>query len=76
MACLIWKSKSGGANDSKFFAVDHEYILCYAKDADKLTLRQDTEAEVSTSYNRKDNKGEYALDRLDKQSEKASLSRL
>ena len=68
VACLVWKSKSGGANDSKFFAVDHEYILCYAKDADKFKLRQDTEAEVSTSYNRKDDNGEYALDRLDKQS--------
>ena len=27
VAQLIWKSKSGGANDSRFFAVDHEYIL-------------------------------------------------
>jgi hypothetical protein len=28
---LIWKSKSGGANDSKYFAVDHEYIIAYGK---------------------------------------------
>lgn len=34
VANLIWKSKSGGANDSKFFAVDHEYIFVYAKIAD------------------------------------------
>ena len=31
VAALTWKSKSGGANDSKLVAVDHEYILVYAK---------------------------------------------
>lgn len=31
VANLVWKSKSGGANDSRFFAIDHEYILVYAK---------------------------------------------
>ncbi len=65
---LIWKSKSGGANDSKYFAVDHEYILCYAKRIDSFSLNIDKEATVTTSYNRRDEKGEYALDRLDKQS--------
>ena len=68
IANLVWKSKSGGANDSKFFAIDHEYILVYAKNADRFTLKLDTEAEVTTSYNRSDDNGEYALDRLDKQS--------
>ena len=68
IANLIWKSKSGGANDSRFFAVDHEYILVYAKSADNFHLNIDKEATVTTSYNRKDEKGEYALDRLDKQS--------
>ena len=68
IANLIWKSKSGGANDSRYFAVDHEYVLVYAKSADSFMLNQDKEATVTTSYNRKDEKGEYALDRLDKQS--------
>lgn len=31
IAMFIWKSKSGGANDSNLVAVDHEYILMYAK---------------------------------------------
>lgn len=35
---LIWKSKTGGANDSKFVAVDHEYILLYAKNIDKFQV--------------------------------------
>lgn len=68
IANLIWKSKSGGANDSRYFAVDHEYIIVYAKSADKFELGIDKEATVTTTYNRKDEKGQYALDRLDKQS--------
>lgn len=74
IANLIWKSKSGGANDSKYFAVDHEYILVYAKSSDKFVLKVDKEATVSTSYNRRDEKGEYSLDRLDKQSIRYSSS--
>ena len=64
---MVWKSKSGGANDSKYFAVDHEYIFAYAKKAETFVLNLDDEATVTTLYNRKDEKGEYALDRLDKQ---------
>lgn len=68
IANLIWKSKSGGANDSRYFAVDHEYVVVYAKNSESLKINQDKEASVTTSYNRKDDFGEYALDRLDKQS--------
>lgn len=64
----IWKSKSGGANDSRHIAVDHEYVLCYAKRSNMLPTFMDKDAEVTTSYNLKDEKGEYSLDRLDKQS--------
>jgi adenine-specific DNA-methyltransferase len=71
---FIWKSKSGGANDSKFIAVDHEYILCYAKHADYLNFKLDKNATVTTSYNLEDEKGKYALDRLDKQSIRYSKS--
>jgi adenine-specific DNA-methyltransferase len=65
---LIWKSKSGGASDSRFFASDHEYILIYAKDILKLNLNLDSDATVTTLYNFSDDNGAYALDRLDKQS--------
>lgn len=64
----IWKSKSGGANDSRFIAVDHEYVLCYAKNTRFVSQFLDKNATVTTSYNLKDEKGEYSLDRLDKQS--------
>ncbi|XKM13844.1 site-specific DNA-methyltransferase [Orbaceae bacterium ac157xtp] len=68
IAELVWKSKSGGANDSRFFAIDHEYVLCYSKNALNLKLLLDREAIVTTSYNLQDENGEYSLDRLDKQS--------
>jgi adenine-specific DNA-methyltransferase len=31
IAQLIWKKKAGGGSDAKYFAIDHEYILVYAK---------------------------------------------
>lgn len=69
VANLIWKSKSGGAHDATAFGVDHEYILCYAKDYSSISLYNDKEAAVTTSYNKIDSNGKrYALDRLDKQS--------
>ena len=74
VAELIWKSKSGGANDSRFFATDHEYILVYAKSTDSLSINIDKNATVTTIYNQKDKKGEYSLDRLDKQSIRYSES--
>ena len=68
VAELVWKSKSGGANDSRLFAVDHEYILCYARSTDSVVINIDKNASVTTVYNQKDENGEYSLDRLDKQS--------
>lgn len=68
ISCLIWKSKSGGANDSRYLAVDHEYVLCYAKKSDDVRKFSDRNATVTTSYNLSDENGAYSLDRLDKQS--------
>lgn len=66
VATLVWKSKSGGANDSGV-AVDHEYILVYGR-TDQAVARDDPEATVSTSYAHADEVGPYSLERLDKQS--------
>ncbi len=33
---LIWQKRKGGGNDSRYFAIDHDYILVYAKSKDKL----------------------------------------
>lgn len=74
IATLVWKSKSGGANDSKYFAVDHEYILVYSSHPLVVPPFMDNQSEVSTSYNLSDEKGDYSLDRLDKQSIRYSES--
>lgn len=63
----IWKSKSGGANDSSLVAIDHEYILTFSKNYNAVHLSKDNKAKVSTTYSRKDDKENYALERLDKQ---------
>lgn len=34
---LIWKKRKGGGNDSHFFAIDHDYVIGYAKCSDKKT---------------------------------------
>jgi len=65
VANLIWKSKSGGANDGGV-AVDHEYILVYRR-SEQAVIALDTGATVSTSYSNEDEHGRYALERLDKQ---------
>jgi adenine-specific DNA-methyltransferase len=71
---LVWKNKSGGGNDSEFFAQDHEYIFCYSTNRPNAVLKDDPNAEVTTSYNRTDKQGKYALERLDKQSIRYSES--
>ena len=69
IASLIWKSKSGGANDVSTIACDSEYILVYSKNIDNCKFNLDKEAQVTTSYNQTDADGRrYSLDRLDKQS--------
>ena len=68
IATMIWKSKSGGANDSASIATDHEYILAYCKNFAYAKIYNDMGAKVTTSYNQEDENGRYALDRLDKQS--------
>lgn len=69
VANLIWKSKSGGANDVSTIACDSEYILVYSKNIASCKFNLDTDAQVTTSYNQTDADGRrYSLDRLDKQS--------
>lgn len=67
VANFVWKSKSGGANDSGQAAVDHEYVLAYAKYPDAASLGLDPLASATTAYNRVDENGRYSLERLDKQ---------
>ncbi len=67
IATLIWKSKSGGANDSKDIATDHEYVLCFSRNPGEANLGLDPDAIISKVHNKEDEHGEYYLERLDKQ---------
>ena len=71
---FVWKSKSGGANDSGSVAVDHEYVVCFARNAKASPLGLDPEGEATTSYLYEDERGRYSLERLDKQNLQYSSS--
>lgn len=73
-ATFIWKSKSGGANDSGEVAVDHEYIVCFSRQQTDSALGLDPDAVATTSYNNEDAGGRYSLERLDKQNLQYSSS--
>lgn len=74
IATFIWKSKSGGANDSGEVAVDHEYIVCFSRQHSDKALDLDPNAVATTSYNNGDEHGRYSLERLDKQNLQYSSS--
>lgn len=67
LTSIVWKSKSGGANDSGNIAVDHEYIVAFSKEAGSSCLNNDLYAVAATRYNLEDEKGRFALRRLDQQ---------
>lgn len=74
IASFIWKSKSGGANDSGEVAVDHEYIVCFSRRRTDNTIGLDPDAVATTAYNHEDENGRYSLERLDKQNLQYSSS--
>ncbi|WP_346929891.1 site-specific DNA-methyltransferase [Clostridium sp.] len=37
IASLVWQKKKGGSNDSKYVATEHEYILLYTRNKNKLS---------------------------------------
>ena len=48
---IVWQRHGGGGNDAKYFAVDHEYILVYAKNKDSiLNLRLALDDEQKAEY--------------------------
>jgi len=74
LVTFIWKSKSGGANDSSDVATDHEYIVAFKKSSQSSVLGLDPDAVATTNYNLEDERGRYALERLDKQNLQYSKS--
>ena len=52
---VVWQRHAGGGNNAKHFAVDHEYILVYAKNKQYIpTLKLPLSAEQKAEYTEKD----------------------
>lgn len=52
---IVWQRHAGGGNDSKYFAVDHEFILCYAKNISSIDkLRMPLSQKDIAQYKHKD----------------------
>ena len=52
---IVWQRHAGGGNDSKYFAIDHEYILAYAKNKESIDkLRLSLNDEQSAEYTGED----------------------
>ena len=52
---VVWQRHAGGGNNAKHFAVDHEYILVYAKNKQSIpTLKLPLSAKQKAEYTEKD----------------------
>lgn len=58
---IVWKRHAGGGNDARHFAVDHEYILAFAKDKQSVTKLR---LPLSDSDRAKFNKTDEHFDKL------------
>lgn len=52
---IVWRRHAGGGNDSKYFALDHEYILAFARNKASIDkLRMPLSEEDRAQYKEKD----------------------
>ena len=70
---FVWQ-KVDSPNDNKVaITPDHEFILCFAKNASHVKFNQKQDASVLEAYGGKDEKGRLFRDRLLKKNGKSSL---
>lgn len=63
VATLIWKNKKGGGNDSKHFAIEHEYIVVFAKNITSLPpFFTQFDSKYLERYKEEDQKGRFFWD--------------
>ncbi|OLT25695.1 DNA methyltransferase [Kytococcus sp. CUA-901] len=71
LATLIWKNKKGGGNDAKFVAVEHEYVVMFARSIAKMPrLFMSHSDEYLKRYKKVDEKGRYFWDTFRRKSGK------
>lgn len=68
---LVWQKKQGGGNDSKYIAIEHEYILVYASNKSLLNeFYEKYTDDYIKRYKEKDEKGRYFWDTFKRKSGK------
>ncbi|EPY2281126.1 site-specific DNA-methyltransferase [Clostridium sporogenes] len=71
VADIIWQNKKGGGNDSTYLAIEHEYILCYAKNINVLeAFYESYSEEYLKRYKEVDEIGRYYWDTFKRKSGK------
>lgn len=71
IADFVWKNKAGGGNDAKHIAVEHEYILMYARNEVYLhALFEPYKPEYLKRYKEEDEKGKFYWDTYKRKSGK------
>lgn len=71
VAQLIWQNKKGGGNDSKYIAVEHEYILVYARNITALNdFYESYSDDYIKRYKEQDEIGRYFWDTFKRKSGK------
>lgn len=68
---FVWKNKKGGGNDSIHVAIEHEYIIMYARDKNKLDRLFETyKPEYLLRYNQEDEESKFYWDTFKRKSGK------
>ncbi len=71
IADFVWHNKRGGGNDSKFVAVEHEYVIMYAKNVNELTeLFVPYSPQYLMRYKEEDAEGKFFWDTFKRKSGK------
>ena len=71
VADFVWHNKRGGGNDAKFVAVEHEYVVMYAKNVRELSeLFVPYSPQYLLRYKEEDEQGKYFWDTFKRKSGK------
>ena len=71
IADFVWHNKRGGGNDAKFVAVEHEYVILYAKNVNELSeLFVPYSPQYMLRYKEEDELGKFFWDTFKRKSGK------
>src|SRR5574344_28857 len=71
ISLLVWQNKKGGGNDSQYIAVEHEFILVYAKNKSILgNFYEQYSKEYEARYKEEDEAGRFFWDTFKRKSGK------